>query len=146
MLSGGSRGRFLGGAWTAARVGVAADAVAGQARGALVNVFCNARVRRKMARFDYAAHPEDTPVVLARALCHLLQCFYNLDAANAEAPGYRISPADAAACTETAEFAEAISDLAGLVQGQRRIAQIRAVLACYKEDQRCWACEKITGR
>ena len=58
-----------------------------------------------------------------------MQYFYNLDAANAGASDYRISPADVAEYAETAEVAEAVADLAGHVQGQRRIAQTREILA-----------------
>ena len=82
-----------------------------------------------MARFEYAAYPEGIPDILARAWCHILQYFYNLDAAHGGDPHYRISPADVAAYEETAEFAEAVADLRGHVQGQHRIPQIRTILA-----------------
>ena len=70
--------RVRGGASTAARMGVAADASRGEAANQQAEAFCLAAGLPRSATFNFRRYTETHARDLARAWCHRLQWWYDL--------------------------------------------------------------------
>ena len=78
--------------------------IAGSARGALGEDFCQRRGVQKPMRFDVAAYGEEACGILAKGFCHRLQHFLNLELANPALVQAPFSPGALAAYQEPSEF------------------------------------------
>jgi hypothetical protein len=117
----------LGGAWLLHTHGIPFDAVQGAARGAFAKDFCARRGVQLAIRFSYNSYGAELCGVMARAWCHKMQFFLNLE---------RRTPAGAAVVitrdhhdeySEPTEFTRAVLESdCHLVAG--RAAQIRGLL------------------
>ena len=120
---------ILGGKWSMQHRGVAAAAVAAEARGALARDFCSRRGLPKKATFDFSAYPEGIAPVLARAWAHRMQHFYDcacFDVAEGGPEGGSAAAA-VAAYVEPPEFLRVAGELRAHRQTQKRIEQIRGL-------------------
>ena len=70
--------RVRGGAYTAARMGVAADASRGEAANQEAEAFCVAAGLPRSATFNFLRYTEEHARDLARAWCHRLQWWFDL--------------------------------------------------------------------
>ena len=116
--------RVLGGAWTLQERGVVFDAIQGIARREFANQFCTRRGVQKPMRFDVSACGQEGRSIMARAWCHRMQYFLDLELAHGE--GHVYTDAERRDYCEPSEF----TMWADAVKGRalERVAQIRAVL------------------
>ena len=114
----------LGGAWTAANRGLAADAVQGLARGADAAAFCAARGMQKSSRYEISAYSFQWACILARAWAHRMQYFFN-KAKLVEEYAVGFSRAEVAAYNEPLELAAAATALSHNAKAMARVVAIR---------------------
>ena len=117
----------LGGKWTAKHKGVPFDAIQGSARGVLAQSFCRRRNVQLSARFDVSAYGQVACNVLARAWCHRMQYYYNLELTDALGEGKVFTQADVDAYLAPTEFVQLVESRPHSAQLAKRIVQITAL-------------------
>ena len=123
------RTQALGGKWTLQHRGHVADAIQGAARGALAQDFCTRRSLPKSIRFELTAYSADACGVLARAWCHKMQYFFNIELQDGKhIDKAKFDPDLFTAYKEPTEFT-ALASQADATTGRlaKRIAQIRSL-------------------
>jgi hypothetical protein len=96
----------LGGAWTAANLGVAFEAYQGKAVGAHVGEFCQRYHLQKAARFDVNLYSPEGSVTMATFWCERMTFFYEywLDVGSPER--FEFLPEHVLLCPEKPSFGE----------------------------------------
>ena len=103
--------------------GVPFDAIQGIARREFANHFCQRRGVQKSIRCDIAAYQQDGCAIMARAWCHRMQYFLNLDLARGES--HVFTSGDLSEYHEPSEFTTWAAAAGG--RASKRIAQIRTL-------------------
>lgn len=120
---------LLGGRWTLRERGDSADVVQGRGRNALAKEFCARRGVPQTARFEIAQYTEANAAILARAWCHRMQYFYDLEVVSGGA-AYSFAPEDCRAYVEPTELSRLCVDWAGRhKKGSDRIQALRRMFS-----------------
>ena len=114
----------LGGAWTMAARGVAADAVQASARSPLAKDFCRRRGLPLSARFEISTYSQEHATVMARAWAHRMQLFLNVEIMS-EDIAYEFTQQDKDEYVEPTELAATADHFPEGSRAHRRIEGIR---------------------
>ena len=119
--------KVLGGAWTMAHRGVAADAIQGLARSQEAVHFCKQSKIPQSARYEISLYGEDVAAVFARTWVAKMQAFLNLWRDTKRRPTAAFTVLEYESWAEPSDFTLQARTLGACPKGSKRVEQLRAL-------------------